>query len=515
MKEAPKRKSDRQLPKPIRSHPIPSDRIESQSNPIQSNPIRSNRIESNRKQRKMSSGRMSKKMKETLKGVVLTLSEKYGFARQEAEEILGLIEKSKQKMKPSLGLPWTGEVCGDWCHGIRVGGGLYGQCTNARPIEGLYCETCEKKEDKHTVENREEWISSNGKKVLLYGAYLKKILKKRLGHDQCTTEEMKELRDEGEREAKRFGLRIPEREYEDEVSSRGRPRKTAATSDTDESSDEEPKKRGRPRKESDHQDMFATLVAEHDDSLKVVEAVGSTESEEAEWLQWKELEAADAKLKAANELEAAEKAALKEAEKDEKAKLKAANELEKAEKAALKEAEKEEKAKLKAVKELEKAEKAKLKEDKAKLKEVKELEKLKLNAEKAKFKEEREVERELRRKGSATKKGAKDANEANDEVESGGGEPVIVEESVKSVGMTCREKVLEELFGETESGGELKEEEYGNEAEVESWEHSGVKYLLNKSTGDVYDRTTRDHLGIWNGSEIEEVDSGSEAEDSD
>ena len=395
--------------------------------------------------------RMSKKTKETLKNVVEKLSEKFGFNKDEGEKLLGLNE-TKKKGKPMVQLPWTGEVCSDWCEGVRPSNGLYAQCTNSRTKGEDYCKTCLKKEDKATVHNREEWMSSNGKKTKHYGTYMKKK-----GID----------REDADREAGRFGLTIPESEYEEKGTSRGRPRKTAATSDTDDSSsDDEPKKRGRPQKEAPKPDMFAELVAEN--------AAAENVAEEAEWQQWKETEEADAKLKAEEEAE---------------------------------------KAKLKEEKETKKAEKAKLKAEKEKQK-----------AEKAKLKAEREADRELRRAAKEAKKVAKEAKKlaneepeaANEEPEAANEEPEAAKEEPEAVTDEVTEmKQTVALFGTDTEDGELEEEEYGNEVDVKRWEHSGVKYLLNEKTGDVYDTKTQEHIGIWNGTDIEDVDSGSEAEDSD
>ena len=424
-------------------------------------------------------GRMSKKMKEVLKDAIEKLSEEYKFSREDGENLLGLNEKKKKKGKPSVPLPWTGEVCSDWCKGVRPSHGLYSQCTNAPAKGEEYCKTCQKKDDMPTVENRDEWMSANGKKTKHYSSFLKK-------KGIC--------REEADREAARFGLTIPESEYEEKGSSRGRPRKTAATSDTDESEDEGAiKKRGRPRKKSEELDMFAQLVAENAAeeaaAEKAVAAEEVTTSENFIPAGWPEEtkkaepEMSDtlAEMIALNE-KAEETAMNREAEKakrkEEKAKLKAE-----------KEAAKEEKAKLKAEKEAAKAEKAKLAEEKAKLA------------------EERKLEREERRKKKEGKKKATNGEVvANDEVVAEN-EAVAEDEE--------RKKKMAEIFDETteEENVELVEEEYKEEVSVKSWEHNGVKYLLNSETGDVYDRKTQEHIGVWNGEEIEEVESESESED--
>jgi len=496
--------------------------------------------------------RMSKKMREMLMEAVTKLSKEYGFEKEDGEKLLGL-KKEVSPKKPVLALPWTGEVCSDWCKGVRPTHGLYSQCTNSAMKGEEYCKTCGNKDDIPTVYNREEWMSKNGKKAVHYGSFLKK---------KGIT------REEADREGSRFGLTIPESEYAEKQSSRGRPRKTAATSDT-ESEDEEPRKRGRPTKEK-AVDMFAELVAEHNakEAAEELEAEATKAAEkeanaklkaekdaekEAKAKLKAEKDAEKAKLKAEKDAEKEAKAKLKaekEAEKEAKAKLKAEKDAEKAKLKAEKDAEKEAKAKLKAEKDAEKeakaklkaekdAEKAKLKaekdaekEAKAKLKAEKEAEKeakaklkAEKDAEKAKLKAEREAAREERRNKKAAKKVKAEAEPAPEPEPEPAPEPEPEEEPMSTAGWAEPpiENTVEapkgavelyELFGtDTESEGELKEEEYSDEAEVEQWEHNGVKYLLNKGSGDVYDRKTQEHIGIWNGSEIEEVESGSDTEE--
>ena len=56
-------------------------------------------------------------------------------------------------------------------------------------------------------------------------------------------------REEAEKEARRFGLTIPEIEFEMKEVKRGRPKKSVEVSDTDSEISVEPEKRGRPSKE--------------------------------------------------------------------------------------------------------------------------------------------------------------------------------------------------------------------------------------------------------------------------
>ena len=134
--------------------------------------------------------------------------------------------------------------------------------------------------------------------------------------------------------------------------------------------------------------------------------------------------------------------------------------------------------------------------EKAKLKGEKEAEKAKLKGEKAKLKAKltaiRKGEREERRNKKEAKKKVETFGATTDD-----------EEDNQECKKDEEKKIRED---------ELQEEEYGEEVCVKSWENNGVKYLLNKKTGDVYDKKTKEHIGIWNGEEIQEVESSSDTD---
>ena len=83
---------------------------------------------------------------------------------------------------------------------------------------------------------------------------------------------------------------------------------------------------------------------------------------------------------------------------------------------------------------------------------------------------------------------------------------VDVKESVQKM------KTPEGIFGDSSDSDTVVEEEYVDETDVSAWEHKGVKYLMDKKTGDVYDKKTQEHIGIWNGEDLEELESESEEE---
>ena len=498
-----------------------SNRI--QSNRIQSNPIKSNQIKFNRKnQNKMSSPTMNfsnvmvKKMEEMylgmLKETVVRLGETYGFDGEKAFSSLGVIggkkEKKPKKEKPTMPLPWTGEIKEDWCLGIRPAHELFSQCTNERGSSG-FCSTCSKK--KNSVENRAEWLASSGKKAKRYANVLeKKGLK----------------REDVEREAARFGLTIPESEFEYEIKGRGRPRKTAATSDT-ETDGTESEQEVKP-------DLFAALYdastdGESESSKGSDEENVDAAAKEAEELAAKEAKAAlkaeklaakeqrDAlkaeKLAAKEQRDAlkAEKLAAKEAEKAEKLAAKEQREAEKAEKMAAKEQREAEKAEKMAAKEALKAEKLAAK----KAKEAEKLAKEKLKAEKLAAKEQREAEREARRNEKAAKKAAKEVVIAEDAVVCAGWEEKKVFEKPAAAAekkvfekpvAAAEKKVFEkpvavgapDIFGTDSEDEEVQEATYEEEtsAKVVPWTHKGVEYLKD-SSNTVYDKESWEELGVW------------------
>jgi len=186
--------------------------------------------------------------------VVESLSEEYGFNKEEALEKLNMTYKisrkdapkkkmpKKEKPKvPSTVLPFCGEVMKDCCQGIRPNHGLYTQCQMIKLDGKEYCKTCNKQAEESETKkpkngnindrvNNPDWRSPDGKTPKNYGNVMKKL---------------NISRTEAEESANMMGWTIPETEYEIKKNKAGRP-KSPATSDTD---DEAPvKKRGRPAK---------------------------------------------------------------------------------------------------------------------------------------------------------------------------------------------------------------------------------------------------------------------------
>ena len=250
---------------------------------------------------------------------VEALATKYGFDSAEAISHLGLAEftierKTAKKTKapkekkakapkvkrvvPSFPIPFCGQVCDDWCNGIRLNHGLYTQCTMAKGANG-FCKTCQKQADKNennkptygVIQDRLEgdaleYRDPKGKQVSCYGNVMKKL--------QIT-------RGDAEAEAAKFGWTIAEEQFEERKAKKGRPSKKDATaSDTD---DEAPKpKRGRPKKTKKvvstaaiGDDLIANLVAQAENQQQVVapeDDESSVETSESETEQPKAKKAA-------------------------------------------------------------------------------------------------------------------------------------------------------------------------------------------------------------------------------
>lgn len=161
-------------------------------------------------------------------------------------------------------LPFCGSKIIGRCGGIKLNYGLYSQCMNEISDKDVYCKTCSKQGVKsgtgkptygdisERISLGKEWRDKNGKEVVRYANVMDKL---------------EISREQAEREATRFGLKIPEIEFEMKEIKRGRPKKSVEVSDTESEISVEPKKRGRPRKDkqvisslSPGDDLIAGLI---------------------------------------------------------------------------------------------------------------------------------------------------------------------------------------------------------------------------------------------------------------
>jgi hypothetical protein len=192
-------------------------------------------------------------------------------------------EKKEKKEGPKVVLPFCGRVVEEWCEGVKLNHGLYSQCVSERGEE-KYCKSCKKQAEtnesgkpslgdisERLLKSSAEYRAEKGKKSVVYAVVMKKL---------------KISKVEAVAEALKFGLAIPEEEFELPKAQRGRPKKVSESeSETSGTGEGEKKRRGRPKKnktvaenESDEtDDLIASLVAEAN-ALKA----GSAEASETE-----------------------------------------------------------------------------------------------------------------------------------------------------------------------------------------------------------------------------------------
>ena len=259
-----------------------------------------------------------------------TALEKAGFPKVEVQCVRN-VPKPK-----SVVLPWSGMVDKEACQGIRVNHGLYTQCKGGKEGSGEYCATCSRNGGPKygDISERGSDEFAHASKVLRYSKVMDKL---------------NISREEAEAAAKEVGATIPESEFEKVAGGkRGRPRKQVDASSSE--SDGEPKKRGRPKKQktvvprSSGEDLIASLMA---NAFEASSDSGSS-LDNATWavepaFEAKEAAESDAEKQAAKEAKKAELDAKKVAAKAEKqAAAKAESEAKKlaakAEKLAAKEA---------------------------------------------------------------------------------------------------------------------------------------------------------------------------------
>ena len=166
--------------------------------------------------------------------------------------------------KPVVPLPWCGKITDDWCLGVISNRGMHTQCMKARKGNCDYCTRCERLSSDSPTDKPPlgdirdrckfgvEYRTPNGKSTLPFANIAKKF---------------NFSKSKAEAAAAKMGWTIPEEQFTLRVSKRGRPRKTAAVSDTDSvGSSSEKKKVGRPKTEkkstTKKQDIIASLAAE-------------------------------------------------------------------------------------------------------------------------------------------------------------------------------------------------------------------------------------------------------------
>ena len=378
--------------------------------------------------------------------VVVAVAESEGFDADAALSKVGMPDPSivvrQQKTKRGTLLPWCGVVDESVCQGVRVNHNLYTQCKNEKACDGSYCKTCGESGPKYgDISERSSEEFAYKEKVVRYSTVMAK-----LGIS----------REEAEEAASSAGITIAEAEFEVVTKGqRGRPRKLTDTSSSSESESGEPKKRGRPRKQkavvqrSSGEDLIASLMANAEVTSTASDESDASEFDAAVNEAEKQLEAKEAEKQA--------KLLAKEAEKQEKL---AAKEAEKQEKLAAKEAEKQ--AKLA----------AKAEADAAKLL--------------AKAAKEEEKQAKLAAKAVEAKAEADAAKLETKEEEN-------QTMTVEVVGHQSRPTIVAPASDVEESDQEEEEEEEESDQEVEDTEveeftWKGVDYILEPTTGVMYNK---------------------------
>jgi hypothetical protein len=478
---------------------------------------------------------MQKEMKTFATNVVIeavkALSVEYGFKASEALEKMNLeemrlrvaektekMEKNKKAKEetPSIPLPFTGHIKAGWCHAIKQNHGLYSQCNNTPVTEGdvVLCKACNNQKEKKGkptcgyIQERMEvplmdYKDDKGKKVVTYGVVLKK-----LNIDRA----------DAEAEATKYGIVIPEEQYEIPEKTKGRPKKEH------DGADEAEKKRGRPKKEKKvvsgsaaddivaqlinaanskekkavsanaADTLLASLVAEAQavkPAVAVEESAPEPESEDADATKAQEEEEKVAK----EAQQDAEKALLKAQQEEEKVAKKAQQEKEKA---LLKAQQEEEKVAKKAQQEKEKAEKkAQQDAEKAVLKAQQEQEKkekkAQQDAEKAVLKAQQEQEKKEKAEQAKIAKKAQQEQEKADKK--------AQQEKEKAEKKAAPPKKTPEKATTPEPTPELEHEAEEETAEatisVKKFEFEGRVYLRS-SDNVLYNCETQEPEGMWN-----------------
>jgi len=392
-------------------------------------------------------------------------------------------KKAAKKTKPSIPLPFVGDIDEDSCFAIRLNHGLHTQCTNAKAGDTSYCKTCVKQVEKNAsgkptygdIQDRNqcgllEYRDPKGKQTLPYANVMKK-----LNLDEGAVVD----------EAEKFDVIIPDEHFVLRESTRGRPKGDSVASSGDSVASSSKKPRGRPAKvkavETVEDDLLSALngaesVAETSPKATTPKApkFEDTEQEKADKFAAKKQAAKEKRAAKAAEIRAAlaaeapkspkeDEEAAKEDEDAAKEDEEAAKEAAKAEKLAAKEAAKAEKAEKLAAKEAAKAEKLAAKEA--------------AKAEKAEKLAAKEA-------AKAEKLAAKEA--AKEE---------------KAEKLAAKEEVAKE---EVAKEDEAKEED---EMEVYIKTIEGKEYLID-GEGFLYDVDTQEPVGFFNKDtkEIEEIE---------
>ena len=195
--------------------------------------------------------------------VAVVSSRSKASKKRESSKSWKKASKPKITAKPTVILPFCGEIQGDWCNAVKFSHGLHTQCTMGPSGEDTYCKTCRKHADNSAtgkppygdINDRAEfnvdYRDPKGKLTLPYANVVEKLgISMEAANAAATT----------------LGWTIPAEQLVKRTSKRGRPTKSAAVSDSDSDEETPKKKRGRPSKAKvvapTQEDQIAQLVAE-------------------------------------------------------------------------------------------------------------------------------------------------------------------------------------------------------------------------------------------------------------
>lgn len=139
--------------------------------------------------------------------VVRELSVKYNFDFDEAMEHVG----SKKKTSTVV-LPWTGKENPEWCCGLRWNHGLLSQCRNARRGKS-FCATCTKQSEQN-ASGKPTYGTTTDRSALGLMEYCDPKTKRPVIPYGNVIKKLNISRRQAEKEAARFGLKIPDEQFE-------------------------------------------------------------------------------------------------------------------------------------------------------------------------------------------------------------------------------------------------------------------------------------------------------------
>ena len=415
--------------------------------------------------------------------VAVVSSRSKASKKRESSKSWKKASKPKITAKPTVILPFCGEIQGDWCNAVKFSHGLHTQCTMGPSGEDTYCKTCRKHADNSAtgkppygdINDRAEfnvdYRDPKGKLTLPYANVVEKLgISMEAANAAATT----------------LGWTIPAEQLVKRTSKRGRPTKSAAVSDSDSDEETPKKKRGRPSKAKvvapTQEDQIAQLVAE---------AYAETKTTKPVLKKVKKLKVKKPKLTTEQKEQA--KIAKKEAADKLKAEKKEAADKIKAEKAAANLAKKEAANKLKEEKLVAKVLEKEAKDAAAaKVKAEKKAIALKARQEKAAAKKAEREAAKLRKKEAAVKLKAEKAETSDD---SSPEDAIVFQELEEEVILEDSEIAeLEVDSSDDEEEGETELSETMTVGDVEYYfsEQDGQTVLFTK-TGEpvgVYDADT-------------------------